>query len=483
MLTAAAARRATTANESRGARWIRDTGRRGFTVPLTDDGRVRQSWTPQATLQIPSHGPPELRLTAYQPDAKADNADARILNALQQQGWTTLKDGPPLQLQWKGPDPNSDFATALVFAPQPSSATPAEWLAQHPAQTRFTVDHCRSSDPGGLAMRVCIAHVSNGGTLVVTNLAGRPTPGKIRSVVLICTPSHATRDRLSRDLGEFAALAKEPGDVRGALQHGTDPQRTGNDAPAADAPATAADFRYRAKPGKGLSPDRVANVLYSWRQVLQVGGLQIDEKAYLLLKDGSARNGVPPVPPEDCDFAREREERPARWGHWRKSAGKLQVNFGQGWETPPGQTIASPGQPGERFDGDYARYSSFFMIGMASSWSREGIVLRPDGRFSRSKRGGVGSTNGYGDQQVAAYGAWDDKGSASTVSGPGFGGGGSSTTGVRDGDLHGRYRVDGWALELHYDSGAIERVFFFTYGDRKNIWFEGQALWLDKDDE
>lgn len=134
-----------------------------------------------------------------------------------------------------------------------------------------------------------------------------------------------------------------------------------------------------------------------------------------------------------------------------------------------------PGRTDEKLDGKFEKASSA-SIGTVSSWANWGLTLRRDGSFRRWESGGAGGTSGFGDTAIASGTVYDDKGAATSVGGPNFGGGGTRSTGVTDADLEGTYRIDGWTIELRYRSGRVQRAFFYTSDDRKEIWFEGDEL-------
>lgn len=224
-----------------------------------------------------------------------------------------------------------------------------------------------------------------------------------------------------------------------------------------------------------LEDGDIAGVLYSWDQPYTVYGLQFVEWTYLLLKDGSVRRDVPEAAPAQFDLAADRRSNPDNWGRWRRAGGKVEVNFGDGFEAPKGQMMRLQGKPGERFNGQFEASSSAVIAG-ASSWANWGLSLRRDGTFRRWSSGGVGGTSGFGDAAVTAGTVYDDKGASSSVGGSNVGGGSTSRTGVTDDDLEGTYHIDGWTMELRYRSGRKQRGFFFTNNDRDEIWFEGNAL-------
>ena len=207
--------------------------------------------------------------------------------------------------------------------------------------------------------------------------------------------------------------------------------------------------------GKGLLNEEIEMVVYSWQQVYLATGLQMLEHTYLVLKDGTVRDGLPPVRPSDFDYAAEKRAEPDRWGRWQRHGGDIQVSFkGQAFTTPPQQLQRLPGKLNERFSGEYEGAASTRSGFSASSWSQWALVLKPDGRFRRWSSGGAGGSTGFGDQRIATGTVWNGRGSSSAASGPNFGGGSSSTSKVTDSDINGAYKISGWSLELQYDNGG-----------------------------
>ncbi len=228
--------------------------------------------------------------------------------------------------------------------------------------------------------------------------------------------------------------------------------------------------------GGGLANSEIAAVLYSWFQ-----GETYLEWTYLLLTDGTARRGVPEAAPADFDRAADQRANPQDWGRWKRSGDKYLVDFGEGFKQPPGQMLRVPGRPGERLAGRFEKSTSSFAIIGAGNWSNWGLELLKDGRFKRWGAGGMGGTYGVGNSAITAGATRDDQGSSVAVGSQGIGGGSSSSTGVTAADLEGTYHIDGWSLELRYRSGAVQRGFFFTDPQRKNIWFEGNELMVFED--
>jgi hypothetical protein len=249
------------------------------------------------------------------------------------------------------------------------------------------------------------------------------------------------------------------------------------DARSAAAASPVAPLKRAAAVGTLRDAD-IAGVLYAWDQVYQVTGLQMLEWTYLLLADGQAREGVPEEAIDAFDPALDRRAHPEKWGRWKRNGAKLLVDFGEGFAEPPNQMARAKGKRGERLHNHY-RASASANIGTTSSWGQWGLALNRDGTFRRWSSQGTGGTL----LGTSALVVGDDKGSSSAVTAAGsFGGGGSKSTGVTDDDLEGEYYIDGWTLELRYRSGKVQRSFFFRSPEGTDIWFEGNELYVLKDD-
>ena len=216
-------------------------------------------------------------------------------------------------------------------------------------------------------------------------------------------------------------------------------------------------------------------IVYSWSQIYGIGGLQMTENTYLLLKDGSVRRDLPAE--RDFDVAGSKAREAGKWGRWRKQGAAYQLSFGGGvFQTPPGELVRLPGRPGETLSGDYKASSSYQIGGGAGAWSIQGVSFTPNGRFSAFSTGGAGGGAGVGADRTVATVVHDDEGSASAVSGPNAGGGTTRRTGSGAADRQGTYRIDGYTLTLRYDNGRVERGFFYTDAARRSVFFKGADL-------
>jgi hypothetical protein len=227
-------------------------------------------------------------------------------------------------------------------------------------------------------------------------------------------------------------------------------------------------------PGRGVKARDLDAVLFTWAQVYRVTGLQYEETIYLLLKDGSAYEGLA-LPPDEFDAEASRRLQPQRWTRWRRSGTQYQVqggSHGQDWHTLQGWP-AVPGGHDERLTRTFTHdwYASYG--GMGGGAGHDSFTFSADGRFEEhgSSSFGTGVVQGLSGIAAGATHTHDRTGSSGTsvVSAPGVGGG--STQQHADGGAYtGRYRIDGWTIELQRDDGRVERrLFLYSNGKRDAV--------------
>jgi hypothetical protein len=256
----------------------------------------------------------------------------------------------------------------------------------------------------------------------------------------------------------------------------TPPARTAT-APARKPTAAERAAQFRVGVGQGVADRQVEGILHAWEMSYSFAASSMDHSAWVLLRGGQVR-ALPPFALDELDAAREQHEAPAEWGRWRRSGDKLQLDWGRGWTTPSNQTLRGPTPPGTRLAGSFSMSSSYG-TGFGGSWSTRRLHLTRDGRFERSASGGAGA-GGVGADQVVVHTAWDDEGSATAISGPSIGGGSSRRSDKAKADRAGSYSVDGYVLELRYDSGVVERRPTFVLRGRDGLWLGDEVLYLDK---
>ena len=250
-------------------------------------------------------------------------------------------------------------------------------------------------------------------------------------------------------------------------------------------PAAPPPFAYVKPPGTGVKPVDIEAILSMWRNEQAGMTMQVRTYHYLLLKDGSWRDGLPPVALEDFDAAASRAGEPKEWGRWTRSGGSYTLVSADGSSQKlDAKSARQPARRDEKLDGTWeanSAYSSLWSVSR-SHWE---VSFDRDGRFSKSSGGsivgGVGSA--AAGNAVGGSVAHDDDGSSSTVGGANFGGGSSRRRASTFPDRSGTYRLDGYTMELHYDSGRVERLSFCATSDRDEIFFDGSEMRRQKADK
>jgi hypothetical protein len=224
-------------------------------------------------------------------------------------------------------------------------------------------------------------------------------------------------------------------------------------------------------PAKPIPVDKIAGVLNSWYQVYDISGMQIRDKTYVLFKDGTCTSAI-----DDLDPATSKVADPDEWGRWRKRGKDYEITLGGEAFVPDNQSIRQPARRGERLSGKWSVSSGGQVGPDAVYWHNSSVVLTREGRFELSASGGSGGTSG----DTTGVSVYDDEGSASSVTNPNFGGGGTRRSRNTRADRTGTYALDGYVLVLRFDSGKVEQHLFHTNDDRSFIWFRGSDMMKDK---
>lgn len=251
--------------------------------------------------------------------------------------------------------------------------------------------------------------------------------------------------------------------------------------------------RVLAAPGKGLAEkDLVAVVIHGESNMMN--GTRWDEDVRFLLRDGTVYRRTE-MPPDQVNVTASRQLEPQRWGRWR-SAGKgyeMQAQDEEGrpqgdWKAVKHHAVR-PWPKDSKLEGSFSRGRFDGSLALGGTSSKKAFRFTPDGRFERSysslsSSGTVAATLNNVNISASSYG--DGKGSNSTgggtVGGP-FGTAGAVSSGSRDdgASRRGRYRLDGFAIELDYDDGRKERLLSFpVYGDSKTVYVGDGSVSLDK---
>lgn len=253
----------------------------------------------------------------------------------------------------------------------------------------------------------------------------------------------------------------------------------------AEAEAEAARYKYVTEPGMGIKPEDLQGILVTQDLQMNGSGSTMNHGAYILMKDGRVRDGLP-VPPQDLDLAMSRSREPDSWGFWRRKDDMYEFAWParpNEYSAPVGtQIVGLPIPAGTKLEGTFKGASSWGMVGGMGGANFWGVHFSPKGRFEKWKHGIAGSGTPTVEGQVSVGTAYDDKGSATVVSGGGIGGGTVSKKDNPDAHRMGWYEFDGYALTLRFDNGKIERIPTLMSDDKKSLWFDGYLL-SKKEDE
>jgi hypothetical protein len=249
------------------------------------------------------------------------------------------------------------------------------------------------------------------------------------------------------------------------------------------APGTATPV---AAPGRSVPTSRgaikatdIETVLNSWQQNWVFSGTmhqEMTDNTYLLLKDGSYLREMPKVPFEQFDAAANKIQNPKNWGRWRKQGGKYALAWAGSstFEVPPNQSARVPARPGETLQGYFQASSSGEYAGV-SMWATSSVKLTRDGRFHIGNSRGSAMSYPYGDGGMTMATSGNGEGSVSST-GRGYVVGSGSKPKAGGSDYDGSYRLNGYMMELMFDSGRVKRQLFYTNDTRSVVWFDGAEL-------
>lgn len=241
--------------------------------------------------------------------------------------------------------------------------------------------------------------------------------------------------------------------------------------------------KLRTAPGKGMPPQAVEGVLFDGSMERDgKGGYRPRDRIMLLLKDGSLHTS-PAIPPEDLALAASRELEPHHWGEWRRGARGYEVrrrnDLGQlkaEWTAVDGR-IAKPWSAQQRISGSFINAAFYGSAALGGTYSKSTMMFRADGtyeglQFTQSGSGSMAALNGFSSSATTVA---SGEGTSTNVAG-----GNENVTVVNrserdDGaDRRGGYTLNGYTLELRYDSGRVVRVISFPIDDKlSGVWVNG----------
>lgn len=223
--------------------------------------------------------------------------------------------------------------------------------------------------------------------------------------------------------------------------------------------------QLRTAPGKGVDPRQVHAVFMSIDS-----GVRYAEHAWILLRDGTLYDRAG-LPPSDLNLVVSRQHEPQRWRRW-KPAGDGRIEWQRHddhgrpldkWQITRG-TMANPWPADSKLTGTYTAMSFHGSVGLGGTYNERRLKFEHNGRFSESRFTRSSSGSLAAQQGVSANASsHSDKTGSRSSTGAAAPGVAISGSGRRDdgADHRGSYRLDGYAMELRYDSGRIERVLSF----------------------
>jgi len=231
----------------------------------------------------------------------------------------------------------------------------------------------------------------------------------------------------------------------------------------------AAERAIHTAPGKGVPERDIAFML--WTRY-QPSGESMVEQLHLLLKDGTGYRDLD-LPPDELDIAAARRMQPERIIQWRRNGKDWQIkdHDDKDWRTVIGSP-AAPASAGQRIAGVYT-HSWYSILSGASSQNR--FHFQPDGSFEQTGRsvfgtGAMAAANGVAGMATNSYSRGGST-STSSVSAVGAGAGGATQQRRNGADFVGRYRLEGWAMQVERENGSTERVLFAFSSDQQRAVF------------
>lgn len=371
-----------------------------------------------------------------------------------------------------------------VLAPEETATPLKAWFELRLAQPVPGVTQGRFKTPAypnsGMALATGQGLDAQGRVVILLRLGCRRPQGGLVYGESTSPGDEASFRQALNEIGEVFAQACTDGATEAQARAAIPAPRPAPAAAPTPQPAVEAPYPYVTKtPGTGLKPGEIEAILREWRNEQAGMTMQVRTYYYLLLKDGSWRRSLPPAALEDFDAAAARRGEPGDWGRWQRKGSSYEL-AGAGNGTPQplrADSAREPARRGETLDGTWeisTAYSTLWSVAR----SHRSVSFDAGGRFSRSSGGGVVGSVGSAAAGNAVGGsvAHDDDRSSSTVGGPNFGGGSSRQRPSTLPDRSGRYRLDGYTLELRYDSGRVERLPFCATASRDQLWFDGEEL-------
>jgi hypothetical protein len=234
--------------------------------------------------------------------------------------------------------------------------------------------------------------------------------------------------------------------------------------------------------GPGVPPEAIEAVLHEGVGTTTAWGFAYVETVHLLLKDGWDYRGLEKSP-SDLDVSASRRLEPQKWRHWRKAGRSYEIQENGTWRALAAE-VARPLEPGSGLSAVVQYSRGYSAGGMGGSVFSRSFSFSPNGRFERSNSALHGTGAVQAGQGVSGGAAASANRQGRSAAG-GFSGGApltgrfSTKSNAGAADMAGTYRIAGYTLELHCDSGKVERLlaFYPDPRDRSGIYL-GDATYL-----
>lgn len=218
-----------------------------------------------------------------------------------------------------------------------------------------------------------------------------------------------------------------------------------------------------AGPDKGIPFGQIEAMLFREQFQLGInptGGTYTNrnEESFMLLKDGTAYRFEFDYPPTDLDADQVRRRAPQDWSRWERPGDKYVMTAAAGEKADlPSFTVLKPFPPDARLDRSYY----YLNVSQGGVTRRIDLTFRADGTFERHQGGSFFMQSMAGTGPDGGSVGVSGGGMAAVMNENGFSMGGA----LKSRDSAGRYRLDGYTLQLTADDGTVTRLRIGVPGD------------------
>ena len=337
----------------------------------------------------------------------------------------------------------SALCTALLISGAGIAAPPLDMQNRQVLEaigTLIAVDHlrahCASAGRPPLADQVRAWDAAGGAKLRAAIEATRQDP---------------KADALYRDMERRMGAALAPHDTQAcvllASSLGTPPAPPGLSG--ATSPAAAQEKAGQPPSAGPRSGNRIAAFGMLLNYGMGYGGMIVASyDPVVLFADGSILTDVTGL----ADQAADKRANPSHWSRWRQAGGRYEfLTRGGEWHAIPAEQVWTSPPNASRLIGRFTHVGgggNLALGGTSAVFAQTSYIFQPGGRLTRE---GMASASA-------------EAGETRTV------------TGSRSGARGGRYSVNGFTIDVHYDDGQREQMVLMTHPRDPNIiWLDGTS--------